>query len=134
MSDCQTFLEDRAAALFASTHEVLRPIADHLAFVEDRERDFTGVGFYTTLKYSDAASPLRFDQNWSFVGGVTGECDEMPEGFWIGFHLNGGFLSTIEGFANDGPWQINSAPELTINRLEHEYRYLCEPYLREVDS
>ncbi len=130
MTDFQTSIEDRAALLFAETHEVLKPIADHLEMVERRERDFTGVGFYTTLQYSDQTKPLRFDQKWSFVGGVTGVCSEMPDGFWIGFHLSDGFLETIEGMANEGDWLIRSEPELAINFVEHEYRYLTDPYLR----
>lgn len=130
MTDFQTLIEDRAANLFAGTHEVLKPIIGHLKMVEHRERDFTGVGFYTTLHYSNEATPLRFDQDWSFVGGVHGECSEMPEGFWIGFHLSGGFLRTIEGLAHEGNWQIESEPELTMNFAEHEYRYLTQPYLR----
>jgi len=131
VSDFQTLIEDRAALLFADTHDVLKPIAEHLKMVERRERDFTGVGFYTTLHYSGQAQPLRFDQPWSFVGGVTGDCPEMPEGFWIGFHLRDGFLTTIEGLANEGEWRIESEPDLTMNFVEQEYRYLSEPYLRQ---
>ena len=82
MNDFQTLVEDRAALLFAETHEVLKPIADHLKMVERRDRDFTGAGFYTTLHYSKQARPLRFAQEFSFVGGATGVCNEMPEGFW----------------------------------------------------
>lgn len=130
MSDFQTLIEDRAATLLAGTHDVLRPIADHLEMVQRRERDFTGVGFYTKLHYSRGTKPLRFEQDWSFVGGVVGSCPEMPEGFWLGFHLAGGFLSTIEGLANEGNWIIETEPELTTNFSEHEYRYLCEPHLR----
>ncbi|MFM7404850.1 MAG: hypothetical protein ACKO1N_12365 [Erythrobacter sp.] len=131
MTDFQALIEDRAALLFSGTHDVLKPIADHLKLVEKRERDYTGVGFYTTLHYSEHAQPLRFDQPWSFVGGVTGDCPEMPEGFWIGFHLRDGFLTTIEGLANEGEWRIESEPDLTMNFVEQEYRYLSEPYLRQ---
>lgn len=131
MTDFQTLIEDRAALLFAGTHDELRAIADHLKLVERRERDFTGVGFYTTLHYSDDAKPLRFDQDWGFFGGVGGVCPEMPDGFWIGFHLSGGYLSTIEGLANEGEWRIESEPELAMNYVEHEYRYLTDPYLRQ---
>lgn len=131
MTDFQTSIEDRAVTLFAGTHDVLEPIVGHLDMVESRERDFTGVGFYTTLHYSDDAEPLRFNQTWSFVGGVTGSCPEMPDGFWIGFHLRDGFLQTIEGLAEEGDWRIQSEPELTMNYVEHEYRYLTDPYLRQ---
>jgi hypothetical protein len=55
----------------------------------------------------------------------------MPEGVWIGFHLSGGFLRTIEGLSNEGEWRIDSEPELVMNYVEHEYRYLSEPYLRQ---
>ena len=134
MKDFQTLIEDRAALLFADTHDVLKPIADHLKMVARREREFTGVGFYTTLHYSDEAKPLRFDQDWSFLGGVGGDCPEMPEGFWIGFHLSGGLLQTIEGLANEGEWRIKSEPELVMNYVEHEYRYLAEPSLRQASQ
>ncbi len=129
--DYQGLIEDRAVALFAETHEILNPIIDHLKVVERRERDFTGVGFYTKMFYPEGTIPLRFDQDWSFVGGVHGQCDEMPEGFWIGFHLSDGFLQTIEGLANEGSWRIESEPELTMRFVEHEYRFLTDPYLRE---
>lgn len=131
MIDFQTSIENRAATLFANTHDVLRPIISHLEMVQHRERDFTGVGFYTKLEYSTEAKPLRFEQEWSFMGGVGGTCVEMPEGFWIGFHLKDGFLNTIEGLANAGDWSIQSEPELTMNYVEHEYRFLADPYLRE---
>ena len=131
MTDFQTSIEDRAALLFADTHEVLKPIVDHLKLVDRRERDLTAVGFDTKLHYSADAKPLRFDQPWSFVGGVTGFCPEMPQGFWIGCHLRDGFLCTIEGLAEEGDWRIESEPALVMNYVEHEYRYLTAPYLRE---
>jgi hypothetical protein len=131
VKDFQTLIEDRAALLFAETHDVLKPIADHLKMVERRERDFTGVGFYTSLHYSGDAKPLRFDQDWGFFGGVGGICSEIPEVFWTGVYLSGGYLSTIEGLANEGEWRIESEPDLTMNYFEHEYRYLTDPYLRQ---
>tara|TARA_Y100000815_G_C12950599_1_gene352741 strand:- start:146 stop:292 length:147 start_codon:yes stop_codon:yes gene_type:complete len=45
--------------------------------------------------------------------------------------MKDGFLTTIEGLANEGNWSIASEPELTMNVAEYEYRYLTEPNLRE---
>ncbi len=127
--DFQTELENEACRLFAQTHPVLFPIAEHLQHVSKRERDWTGVGFYTKLTYTPGLAPLRFLSPWSFTCVIDGECNEMPEGFSILFHLKDGFLSTIEGLSNEGEWKIESASNLHVHPVDREYRFLQPPYL-----
>lgn len=129
MTDYQAALENEAARLFADTHPVLALISQHIEQVSTRERDLTGVGFYTTLSYDPGLTPLPFTQQWVFTSVMSGECEEMPDGFSLLFHLDGGFLSTIEGLANEGDWKIESKAQLNVHPIDHEYRFLTAPYL-----
>jgi hypothetical protein len=127
----QTELENEAARLFAGTHQVLAPISEHIAQVKSRGRDLSGVGFFTTFEYLPGLTPMQFSQPWTFAATMSGKCDEMPDGFSLLFFVDGGFLSMIEGLANEDEWKIESKARLAVHPLDYEYRFLTPPYLDE---
>lgn len=92
------------ACLLAPKH----PVTDALRYQADRcrvaAREFTGVGFYTTLEVPSDAPPAAVRSGRMTLGDVTATIDGLKRGAGFVLWIEDGVLRELEGFSYDEPW------------------------------
>lgn len=126
MEESQLALEDEALRLaFSGTDRILAMLNDQILHIDDRERDWSGIGFFTKLKLTDAAKAAPFEGEFG-VFGLTGSCPTMPDGFTLTVWAVDGFIDTIEGLSNGERWE---SPENFNLELDGQIRSAMAPCL-----
>ena len=68
------------------------------------EREFTGVGFYSTFQTSPKSPRLEIKHSIQLCG-VIGQIDELPHGVGFVLFIKGGVIDCLEGFTyGDVKW------------------------------
>lgn len=68
------------------------------------EREFTGVGFFSTFHICDKSPKLKFDHSIQICD-VIGQLDEIPHGVGFVLFITGGVIDFLEGFTyGDQKW------------------------------
>lgn len=92
------------ACLLAPEH----PVTDALRYQADRcrvaSREFTGVGFYTTLEVPSDAPAASVRSGRMHLGDVTATIDGLNHGAGFVLWIEDGVLQVLEAFTYDEPW------------------------------
>jgi hypothetical protein len=103
MDKLTAFEHEAIATIVGGDHPVLAGLRTQLARCEVPKREFTGVGFFTTLAVpSDVPSvPVRRRLD---LGDVHVTMDGVAHGVGLVLFVEEGRLALLEGFTYDGPW------------------------------
>jgi hypothetical protein len=109
------------ACLLARKHSV----TDALRYQADRcrvaSREFTGVGFYTTLEVPSDAPPAAVRSGRMTLGDVTATIDGLNHGAGFVLWIEDGVLRELEGFSYDEPWpEAIRGHEVRAGGVEHD--------------
>ncbi|HZB00489.1 MAG TPA: hypothetical protein VE800_00085 [Actinomycetota bacterium] len=89
--------------LVAGDEPRMRRLQAQLAVCRVRDRDMTGVGFFTTLHVDrSAAEPL--DVASARLGDVSAEMEGVRHGAGFQLTIDEGYLDELEGYTFDDPW------------------------------
>ena len=92
------------ACLLAPKH----PVTDAFRYQADlcrvAAREFTGVGFYTTLEVPSDAAPAAVRSGRMTLGDVTATIDGLERGAGFVLWTEDGVLQVLEAFTYDEPW------------------------------
>ena len=103
MDKLTPFEHEAIATIVGQDHPVFEGLRMQLARSEVSEREFTGVGFFTTLAVpSDVPSvPVRRRLH---LGDVAVTMDGVAHGVGLVLFVEDGRLALLEGFTYDDPW------------------------------
>jgi hypothetical protein len=88
--------------LLAGDDPILRTLREQLALARVTEREFTGVGFFTTFEVP--ASAPRAPCSGRAFGDVTARLDGLAHGAGFVLFLENGHLVMLEGYSYDEEW------------------------------
>jgi hypothetical protein len=89
--------------LLEGDDRVLTNLRAQLQTVKEKQRSFTGVGFFTDFEVSDDAVRLEGLPSFCF-GDVEAEMEGLQHGAGFLIFVKDGRLSVLEGFSYDEPW------------------------------
>ncbi len=85
------------------------------------EREFTGVGFYSTFQTSPKSPGLEID-HLIRLSDVISQIDELPYGVGFALCINDGFIDFLEGFTyGDVKWPEHFA-KFSLSYVDGEIR------------
>jgi hypothetical protein len=113
MDELTPFEHEAIATIVRGNHPVFAGLRTQLARCQVSKREFTGVGFFTTLAVpSDVPSvPLRRRLD---LGDVHVTMDGVEHGVGLVLFVEDGRLALLEAFTYDDPWPHEIA-NYTIN-------------------
>jgi hypothetical protein len=88
--------------LLSGHHQVLALLRQQLDVCRVREREFTGVGFYTYFDMSSCTGP-RPELDLKF-GDVVAEIGGLQHGAGFVLYVESGLLAMLEGYTYGEPW------------------------------
>jgi len=97
------FETEAISTLIAGDHPVLGNLRAQLGVCRVSKREFTRVGFFTTLELPDATVPAPLAHRIVLADAVV-EMGGLAHGAGIVLFVEGGLLDVLEGFAYDEPW------------------------------
>jgi hypothetical protein len=92
--------------LLKGDHPFLATLREQYHGSTVRQRDFSGVGFFTFFdvpSHSVRTAPLNFE-----LGDVGLELSGVDHGVGVVLFVRGGYLSFLEGFTYDEPWPAST--------------------------
>ncbi|MEX2115130.1 MAG: hypothetical protein WD845_18195 [Pirellulales bacterium] len=101
--DLNEFEKNVINMLLAGEHPVLETLRQQLSGAQIKERELTGVGFFTTLVIP-AEAPLLANHKSIRLGDVVAEIAGLHHGAGFVLFINDGLLDCLEGFTYDEPW------------------------------
>src|SRR5712692_181798 len=101
--------------LLAGDNPVLAALRRQLEVAGVGERDFTGVGFMTTLTVPEEAPRAPVQSHVIRMGDVSAEIDGLKHSAGFLLYIQDGALDALEGYTYDEPW-----PD-TIRRFTLKY-------------
>jgi len=109
--------------LLDGNHPVLAALRAQLEFCEVCSREFTGCGFFTTLKVDRAVEPAPTSRRRIQVLYVGAEISGLERGASFVLFVTDGYLDFLEGFSYDEPWP----PEISEFSLHYEGQRTGDP-------
>src|SRR5262245_18245908 len=103
MEPLTTFERSVLEKLLEGEHPVLDALRAQLPAAVVERREWTGVGFFTSLHVPDNA-PRPPSAGNLHVGGVHGEIPGLAHGAGFVVFVNDGRMTCLEGFSYDEPW------------------------------
>lgn len=97
------FETEAISTLIAGDHPVLKNLRAQLGVSRVSKREFTGVGFFTTLELPEATVPAPLAHR-IVLGDAVVEMGGLAHGAGIVLFVEGGLLDVLEGFTYDEPW------------------------------
>ena len=102
MTDLTNFERAVIRKLLNGDHHTLALLRQQLDLSRVREREFTGVGFYTYLDVTGYTGP-RPDLDLKF-GDVNAEIDGLLHGAGFVLYVEAGLVTMLEGYTYGEPW------------------------------
>lgn len=99
---------DVTEMLLRGDAEVLHTLRRQLSHLSAREREYTGVGFFTVFAHGDAPEEVPNHGRLIF-GDVAAEIPGAPSSVGFVLYIEGGQLSALEAYTYDDPWPENIA-------------------------
>jgi hypothetical protein len=93
--------------LLDGSDPVLQTLAAQLRMARIKDRELTGVGFYTAFDVPPEAPRLEANNTFSF-GDVRAELEGLSHGAGFVLHVTDGVLDCLEGYSYDEPWPLES--------------------------
>jgi hypothetical protein len=114
--DLSAFERQALDTILELDHPILEVLRQQLGLCRVTEREFTGVGFFTSLTVPPDAPRAGGDATFS-VSGADADLEGLARG--AGFHLfiTNGILDYLEAHTYDEPWP-DTMGEYTIRRFE----------------
>lgn len=104
MDDFSNLERDVLTMLTSGQHPVLQSLRVQLESAKVKAREFTGVGFYTTIWVPDNVEPALVGRKTLHIHDVNAEVEGLGHGAGFILYVEGGLLSLLEGFAYDEQW------------------------------
>jgi hypothetical protein len=105
MPDELTALERQViATILAPDHPVMDALRRQLDAGTVAAREFTGVGFFTTLVVADGVEAAPVTRTRLHLGDVAATIEGLEHGAGFVLFVSDGVLDVLEGFAYDEPW------------------------------
>jgi hypothetical protein len=114
--------------LLAGIHPLFPLLRDQLAKTMVTEREFTGVGFFTTLAVAPEVPRLSPSQSFAF-GDVGATIPGLDAGAGFVLFIADGALHLLEGYSYDEPWP-DSAESFELAYLNPTRDFTGLPQLR----
>jgi hypothetical protein len=109
--------------LLDGKHPVLAALRAQLDSCEVSSREFTGCGFFTTLKVDRSVEPAPTSRPRIQVVDVGGKISSLEHGAGFVLFVTDGYLDFLEGFSYDEPWP----PEFSEFSLHYERQRAEDP-------
>jgi hypothetical protein len=104
VEDTYTPLEDAVMAkMLAGDNPVLSMLRGQYAKSRVSIREWTGVGFFTTIE-THVGSSARPDIGRLHIADVSADIDGLQHGAGFVLHVTDGLIDYLEGFTYDEPW------------------------------
>src|SRR5256885_15953729 len=92
------------ALLLEGDSPVLTALRRQLTVAAVRERELTGVGFFTSFKVPPNASRAPVPSNFAPFGDVGADIEGLRHGAGFLLFLKDGYLDMLEGYTYGEPW------------------------------
>ncbi|WP_353572696.1 hypothetical protein [Candidatus Albibeggiatoa sp. nov. BB20] len=99
--------------LLQGEDDTLSILREQLANSTIKDREVTGVGFY--ISFQVANNTLRTHKQAFAFGDVIADINELEFGAGFLLFVNNGVLSTLEGYAHDGPWLYEKVTDFQLS-------------------
>jgi hypothetical protein len=109
--------------LLDGNHPVLAALRTQFDSCHVSSREFTGVGFYTTLKVDRSVEPAPTSRPRIQVVDVGGKISGLEHGAGFVLFVTDGYLDFLEGFSYDEPWP----PKISEFSLHYERQRAKDP-------
>ena len=103
MEQLTPFEQEAIATILRGDHPVFAALRKQLARCEVSEREFTGVGFFTTLAIPADVPSVPLDRRLA-LGDVHATMNGVEHGVGLVLFVEDGRLALLEGFTYDGAW------------------------------
>jgi len=103
MDTLTPFEHDAIATILSGDHPVLYALRTQLAKCGVSEREFTGVGFFTSLAVPSDVPSAPVSKRLA-LGNVHVPMEGVAHGLGLVLFVEEGRLAILEGFTYDGPW------------------------------
>lgn len=103
--------------LFDGDHPVLASLREQLSGLSVKNRERTGVGFFTEFSVAHAARPAPILSGSARFGDVEATIGGLKHGAGFLVYVDAGFLSMLEGYSYDEPWPAR-VDEFALRYLE----------------
>lgn len=103
MEQLTAFEQEAIATILRGDHPVFAGLRTQLARCEVSKREFTGVGFFTTLTIPADVPSVRVDRRLA-LGDVHVTMDGVEHGVGLVLFVEDGRLALLEGFTYDDAW------------------------------
>jgi hypothetical protein len=121
MTDELSRLErDVLATILAPKHPVMNALRAQVERCRVRDREVTGVGFWTQLDIPADAEPAPVKPGRMSLGDVVASIDGLEHGAGFVLFIEDGVLQMLEGFSYDEPWlDVLAAYVVTPGGMSH---------------
>lgn len=103
MEQLTPFEHEAMATILRGDHPVFAGLRTQLARCEVSKREFTGVGFFTTLTVPADVPSVSLDRRLA-LGDVHVTMSRVEHGVGLVLFVEEGRLAILEGFTYDEPW------------------------------
>ena len=103
MDSLTPFEREAIETILRGDHPALEGLRTQLEHCEVSNREFSGVGFFTTLSVPSEVASVPLTRRLD-LGDVQVSMEGVPDGVGIVLFVDEGRLDMLEGFTYDGPW------------------------------
>src|SRR6476659_7553168 len=104
MDELTPFEREAIATIVAGDHPVFLGLRNQLARCQVAKRDFTGVGFFSTLTVASDIPSVPVRRRLYLGNAVDVTMDGVRDGVGLVLFVEDGRLDLLEGFTYDDPW------------------------------
>ena len=92
------------AKTFQGSHPALGALREQLEQAEVLDREFTGVGFFTSFRVSGDAPRAKTKKDRIGFGDVVAELEGLDHGAGFVLFIDDGYLEMLEGYCFEETW------------------------------